>query len=495
MKTFFLKKKNDLMIGLYVAVYAFILTMEDISFPLSNGIYYRDGAIYQYIGHLLLNGKQPYADAFDHKGLLLYIINAIGCAISYQWGMWIIDYLFMIGILCFSIKIANKYLSMKMSLLVCTIVYLDFQYNYWIGNTPDYFALFFLIYAFYAVIILFDEYRFTYAFLAGVCTSCCFWLKQTTIAPIVFMCCLYLFNVVCKNKMSLAIKSAAFFLFGMFSLSILICSFFLFNGTWNDMIRDYFMFNFMYSTHEISINTCLSVLIQYFGRLSMQLVVVWSTIYVIIVIRKKRSVISNKTFLYSWICLIATVTVLIIPGNPYVQYYLICYPIFIVIISSSFDTVISEISELIKKSSTRISPFILRMVKCTLTLTILISIAMSTFYTCSSNWTRQEKYDEIIPIINQACKKNDTIAVGTPHDCGLYLETGHESATTYPYIQLMRYEDEEMRNDYNRQIGFALPRLIIWGEEWDIENFLNSTILEMYTSYFSTKDFDIYIIK
>ena len=83
--------------GVFLSV---ILTMESVHFPLSERMDYSDNAIYHYIGYLITIGKMPYIDAFDHKGPLLYVLNALGHVINHQWGIWVIECLSLFIIIC-----------------------------------------------------------------------------------------------------------------------------------------------------------------------------------------------------------------------------------------------------------------------------------------------------------------------------------------------------------------------------------------------------------
>lgn len=50
-----------------------------------------DSQLFQYMGYAMLNGKVPYTDYFDNKGLLLYALNALGWLISPRWGVMLLQ--------------------------------------------------------------------------------------------------------------------------------------------------------------------------------------------------------------------------------------------------------------------------------------------------------------------------------------------------------------------------------------------------------------------
>lgn len=51
-----------------------------------------DSSSFLYIGRSILNGQIPYADTWDHKGPLLYYIDALGLSIFGLWGVWVVQY-------------------------------------------------------------------------------------------------------------------------------------------------------------------------------------------------------------------------------------------------------------------------------------------------------------------------------------------------------------------------------------------------------------------
>lgn len=66
-----------LVFGMFITAVAFVLCFSYSTSPL----YFHDGydsAVFQSMGLALLKGKIPYVDLFDHKGPILYFINALG---------------------------------------------------------------------------------------------------------------------------------------------------------------------------------------------------------------------------------------------------------------------------------------------------------------------------------------------------------------------------------------------------------------------------------
>ncbi|MCK6566984.1 MAG: hypothetical protein DCC59_00555 [Chloroflexi bacterium] len=62
--------------------------------PAAQPIPHRDSGVFLYIAAGILDGKLPYLDFWDHKGPLIYYINAIGLSIASQsyWGVWMVEF-------------------------------------------------------------------------------------------------------------------------------------------------------------------------------------------------------------------------------------------------------------------------------------------------------------------------------------------------------------------------------------------------------------------
>lgn len=108
----------------------------------------RDASVYAYMGSLLLESKIPYIDGWDHKGISLYLINALGYLIGFKnyIGIRILE-LLLIGFSFIQIfkSLTIRY-SKKMALLAVTFGLLTLRYFFDGGNlTEEYGALFVLL--------------------------------------------------------------------------------------------------------------------------------------------------------------------------------------------------------------------------------------------------------------------------------------------------------------------------------------------------------------
>ena len=77
--------------------------------PLLRPLPHRDSAVFIYSGQLILDGRTPYIDVWDHKGPLVYLANAFGLALTDKdlWGIWIVQ----IGVLLAAVFLAYRLLE------------------------------------------------------------------------------------------------------------------------------------------------------------------------------------------------------------------------------------------------------------------------------------------------------------------------------------------------------------------------------------------------
>ena len=77
--------------------FVFVIAMvfcSSFTSPLYPNYYGDDSAVFVLIGKAIVNGKIVYKDLFDHKGPILFFIEAIGYSISERTGIWIIQCIF-----------------------------------------------------------------------------------------------------------------------------------------------------------------------------------------------------------------------------------------------------------------------------------------------------------------------------------------------------------------------------------------------------------------
>lgn len=185
-----------LCLALLATALAFVTLCSGTTSPLMHdaGI---DSQIFQYTGWAMTRGAVPYTDLFDHKGLLLYALNALGTAISLDWGVLLLQGVSLaltLGLWLRALGAVVRKPWQRWAILAAMLVCLEPYYGHG-GNCVEEWALPFISYPFAAYFRALGAGRRHLAtpqlLLTGLGAGCCCLLRLNTAAPIVGLC-LYL---------------------------------------------------------------------------------------------------------------------------------------------------------------------------------------------------------------------------------------------------------------------------------------------------------------
>lgn len=104
-------KKNYAVIGICFIVSFVTLLLFAISISPLTLFEGEDSCVFKQMGLAILQGKTPYVDLFDHKGPIIYFVNALGLWIGGRWGLFVFCVLNFTFVLYYWWKIACLYVS------------------------------------------------------------------------------------------------------------------------------------------------------------------------------------------------------------------------------------------------------------------------------------------------------------------------------------------------------------------------------------------------
>lgn len=208
----------------------------------------RDSGVFLYIGKQILSGEVPYQDIWDHKGPILYFINALGVLISpgSQWGIWLVESLLLSFASVISYKVGKKIFGKDVAILGSL---------FWITSLPlirkanlseNYYLVIqiLIIYLFYKTQE--KEHRKKYYFGIGVLSAIGFLIRPNLIGVPIAIGLIWLGQLLFDKKGKDFLKkigptfSGAASLFGVVSLYLIA------NNTFTDFVDQAFRFNFLY---------------------------------------------------------------------------------------------------------------------------------------------------------------------------------------------------------------------------------------------------------
>ncbi len=232
---------------------AFMLLMSASTSPLYTDYCDGDSSIFMLIGKAISQGMNVYTDYFDHKGPILFYLNALGFALTgTKVGVFIIQCVFLSLTAIFMYKTARIFTKTVGSLVCVAISILAFASTISDGNlSEEYCMLFCMIPVYLSVKHMTrtpDEvHPAKYIFIYGVCFGLCAFTRINNGFMICGIAFIAFVTDFIHNNIKTVFKSILFFILGILTVTIPICTFFLIKGTLSDMIFATFTFNLLYA--------------------------------------------------------------------------------------------------------------------------------------------------------------------------------------------------------------------------------------------------------
>ncbi|MFV0469088.1 MAG: hypothetical protein ACK5MK_09210, partial [Dysgonomonas sp.] len=215
-----------------------------------------DSTMFILMGQSLLDGKTLYMDVFDHKGPILYFIEAFAQILVYgKIGVFIVqifNMFFSLVLLLKSIRIFTK-----SAIDICFIFFLFFLfYKFTVseGNMTEEYCLLLSLLALYTTLRFYfiDNKNISYwkIIILGLCFSLAFWIRPNN-AGVTSACFAFIFLVTLfRRNWKLLFKETLLFVSIFIIISALIFAYFYMKAGIqgiNDMIFAYFKFNITYA--------------------------------------------------------------------------------------------------------------------------------------------------------------------------------------------------------------------------------------------------------
>lgn len=213
-----------------------------------------DSCVFKQMGEVILQGKTPYLDLFDHKGPILYLINALGSVISSnRWGLFTLALLNMTSTLFIWHKTAKLYTDNKhalMPMLVALIAYLGCMEE---GNLTEDWCLFpnsYTLYLFARFHVKNKPITVIEYLAVGIMTGCVIFIRANNISVILCSAIYLTYLYIKKRQWSHLGKAYFFVITGICLVTIgIIGLFYILYGRSGveQMFFGTFGFNFMYA--------------------------------------------------------------------------------------------------------------------------------------------------------------------------------------------------------------------------------------------------------
>ena len=281
-----------------------------------------DSMIFKTMGLAILQGKTPYLDLFDHKGPILYLINAVGqWMVPGRFGIFVLQIVSLSVSLIFWFKtaklIGNSLLSFVWVIVALCIMGVFFEG----GNLTEEWNLPFIAISLYCSISYFvrnseKQHPIKYSLVYAICFGMSFFIRPNdAVAQIGGVMTGVTLWLLYKKEYKNAINNAISFFLGFAIIAIPILVWFAIRGALDEFYYGLLKFNSMYS------EGIASLLRSVIGKEKLK----FFMFFVVLCVMVYNSV--HKKLLFLMIPLLLFVVALM-GTRPYPHYYIVVAPFF-----------------------------------------------------------------------------------------------------------------------------------------------------------------------
>lgn len=452
-----LRKINGFFAYIYILFCSLLMSLLCTNNPFQIGYTLIDSSVFTYVAKVIVAGGMPYRDTFDHKGPLIYLIDALGLLINEQIGIWIVEVITLFIIFLYTYKIASLLrCGSLLSCFVVTVGVVVFPYYFQGGNLTEEYSCAFIIISLYYFLKIFIDYRFERcaAILCGISFASVSMLRINMISLwIVMGGVIILEHIIKKRKMEFYrfvfwFSVAAAFVFIPILLWLIV------NNAFYDFIRDYFIFNFRYSSDPVRASMSNIITAIKFFLMKPPLMVIFLICF--LCIKDKRNT--------DWLCMITlflSVVFSCISGQRFAHYGMSWYPLIIYMVSRVlFELSVSEES-FCQSDNKRFRRFSYYICLCLCFLlaynTFFAEHKIDTFFTQNSSFVNHKK---IASTIQSLTDEDDKISVVGNANI-FYLLSNRKSASKYSYQLPIGKIHPNIWKEYYGDIAQLKAKLII----------------------------------
>ncbi len=210
-----------------------------------------DSSVFLYVGDRILEGAIPYKDVWDHKGPLIYYIDALGLAMSSgsRWGVWLLEFVAVLIAAWVGYGLMKRAFGTWPAIFAVILFLLELRLVLDLGNLTEEFALPFQV----ALLWLFwrgtNTKQVLYYFLIGVGAALCFLLRPNIIGIPLAIGITIGWQAFAERRKE-AWKHLGIMAAGGFSILGLVAIYFFFAQALPQLWDAVFAFNFAYDAEE-----------------------------------------------------------------------------------------------------------------------------------------------------------------------------------------------------------------------------------------------------
>ncbi|WP_296559548.1 hypothetical protein [uncultured Acetobacterium sp.] len=222
-----------------------------------------DSAIFLLIGKGITAGHIPYVDLFDHKGPVMFFIQALGWWIwPNRFGNFLVQWLFMGVNLVLIFKMGRLFLEKKCCWVPVAFFLLILAATFEGGNLTEEYSLPLLFLPLYLALKYFKleplgkaKHPPLYALVYGICFTLIVFIRLNNSVFIGAIVLVVMIQLLANQSFRNFFDNVLTFLSGSFFVGSLVAIYFLVNHALGDMIYGTFLFNLKYAEGMSGIST------------------------------------------------------------------------------------------------------------------------------------------------------------------------------------------------------------------------------------------------
>jgi len=222
--------------------------------PTGNGLPDTDSGVFLYFGQQILKGHIPYRDMWDHKGPVVYYINALGLFIGQGsiWGVYLLEYISLLCSLMLAYSVTARAFGPLPAFFASVLLLCGYFYVIENGNFTEEFTLplsFAAVYLYWRSLDRKTGWGLLYIFLIGVIFSISFLLRpNNTGVAVSIALTIFITGILASRKYGLAKEIPAFAL-GAAAILAAVLLYFKSEGALGYFYDSFIRYNLFFSTN------------------------------------------------------------------------------------------------------------------------------------------------------------------------------------------------------------------------------------------------------
>ena len=264
---------------LIIAAFLFVFLFSCTTSPLYEHYpfwFHGDSGIFQEMGICLLQGGTPYIDLFDHKGPILWYLQALGIWMSPRWGLMALQAIFLFFTMLLWYKSTLLLIDKKVPSLIISIIGLFFLLAFYErGNLCEEWSLLFISLPVFLFLrkwktVSDDKPVYTHAdsLVLGLCVGIIAMIRLNNSAPLIAFVLLHFIRCIKSKKYKRLLIDVAIICLGIIFI-ILLCSIFYFiKAGWTgvyEMIYGSLIYNYLYLVGDVGSRLPFNVKLQHYA--------------------------------------------------------------------------------------------------------------------------------------------------------------------------------------------------------------------------------------